>query len=42
MPITAAVLAVLVIMGLTALYLDIVRPVSAPSGEPNRRISARS
>ena len=28
MPITAAVLAVLVIMGLTALYLDIVRPVS--------------
>jgi membrane-associated protease RseP (regulator of RpoE activity) len=28
MPITAAVLAVLVIMGLTALYLDIVHPVS--------------
>jgi len=28
MPITAAVLAMLVIMGLTALYLDIVRPVS--------------
>jgi membrane-associated protease RseP (regulator of RpoE activity) len=28
MPITAAVLAVLVILGLTALYLDIVRPVS--------------
>ena len=28
MPITAAVLAVLVIMGLTALYLDIVRPIS--------------
>ena len=30
MPITAAVLGVLVILGLTALYLDIVRPVSAP------------
>jgi membrane-associated protease RseP (regulator of RpoE activity) len=28
MPITAAVLAVLVIMGLTALYLDIVHPIS--------------
>ncbi len=28
MPLTAAVLALLVIMGLTALYLDIVRPVS--------------
>ena len=28
MPITAAVLGILVIMGLTALYLDIVRPVS--------------
>jgi membrane-associated protease RseP (regulator of RpoE activity) len=28
MPITAAVLAVLVILGLSALYLDIVRPVS--------------
>jgi RIP metalloprotease RseP len=30
MPITAAVLAVLVIMGLSALYLDIFRPVSNP------------
>ena len=30
MPITAAVLAVLVIMGLSALYLDIFRPVEAP------------
>jgi membrane-associated protease RseP (regulator of RpoE activity) len=30
MPITAAVLAVLVILGLSALYLDIVRPVSSP------------
>ena len=30
MPITAAVLGLLVIMGLTALYLDIVRPVSGP------------
>jgi membrane-associated protease RseP (regulator of RpoE activity) len=28
MPITAAVLALLVIMGLTALYLDVVRPIS--------------
>ena len=28
MPITAAVLAVLVVMGLTAIYLDIVRPVT--------------
>ena len=30
MPITAAVLAVLVILGLSALYLDIFRPVSGP------------
>ena len=30
MPITAAVLAVLVVMGLSALYLDIFRPVSGP------------
>jgi membrane-associated protease RseP (regulator of RpoE activity) len=30
MPITAAVLFVLVILGLSALYLDIVRPVSSP------------
>ena len=30
MPITAAVLAVLVILGLSALYLDIVHPVSGP------------
>ena len=30
MPITAAVLAVLVIMGLSALYLDIFRPVETP------------
>jgi membrane-associated protease RseP (regulator of RpoE activity) len=30
MPITAAVLAVLVVLGLSALYLDIVRPVSGP------------
>ncbi|HLJ08594.1 MAG TPA: M50 family metallopeptidase [Acidimicrobiia bacterium] len=30
MPITAAVLAVLVVLGLSALYLDIVRPVSSP------------
>jgi membrane-associated protease RseP (regulator of RpoE activity) len=30
MPITAAVLAVLVILGLSALYLDIVRPVAGP------------
>jgi membrane-associated protease RseP (regulator of RpoE activity) len=28
MPITAAVLAVLVVIGLTALYLDIVRPIT--------------
>jgi membrane-associated protease RseP (regulator of RpoE activity) len=30
MPITAAVLFVLVILGLSAVYLDIVRPVSSP------------
>ena len=30
MPITAAVLAVLVVLGLTALYLDIVRPIPSP------------
>jgi hypothetical protein len=30
MPITAAVLAVLLVMGLSALYLDIFRPVSGP------------
>jgi membrane-associated protease RseP (regulator of RpoE activity) len=30
MPITAAVLAVIVVMGLSALYLDIFRPVSGP------------
>jgi len=30
MPITAAVLALLVVLGLSALYLDIVRPVSMP------------
>jgi hypothetical protein len=30
MPITAAVFAVLVMMGLTALYLDIFNPVKTP------------
>jgi membrane-associated protease RseP (regulator of RpoE activity) len=30
MPITAAVLAVLLVLGLSALYLDIFRPVSGP------------